>query len=316
MPLVVGIAEIPANKVNQPGSKTPGSPGSFNTTFMRAKPDTPDAPTAAINRYPGDGKANVSAAHFHQVDQFQVIMDGSGDFGRHPVKPYYVHFSRAYTPYGPLQADKKTGWAFMVLRSRFDPGAQRFPQSMEKLKQVPNRQPWQVTTDVSFPERKAAVNVQDISEIKDDQGLFTKTVAMAANARTMAPDPSIGDGQYVVVVKGSLVHEGKERVAPAVVFTRRDEPAFEIVAGAQGLEAIILNFPKVRERVAEGKPQAPAVTGPYKTLQCTLCAFVYDEEAGWPDEGIAPGTRWADVPDTWTCPDCSAKKADFNMIEI
>jgi rubredoxin len=314
MPQVVALSEIPENKVNQPGSTGPGSPGAFSTTFMRAKPDAPDAPTAAINRYPGDGKANVSAAHFHQVDQFQVIMDGSGDFGRHPVKPYCVHFSRAYTPYGPLQADRKTGWAFMVLRSRFDPGAQRFPQSLEKLKQVPNRRPWQVTTDVSFPERKSAVNVQEIPGIRDDQGLFTKTIAMAGNARMMAPDPAAGDGQYVVAVKGSLVHEGKERVAPAVVFTRRDEPAFEIVAGAQGLEAIILNFPKVRSRVAEDKPRAPA--GAYKTLQCALCAFVYDEEAGWPEEGIAPGTRWEDVPDTWTCPDCSAKKADFDMIEI
>jgi rubredoxin len=158
------------------------------------------------------------------------------------------------------------------------------------------------------------VNVQEIAEIKDDQGLFTRTVTMAANARMMAPDPSVGDGQYVVVVKGSLVYENKERAAPAVVFTRRDEPAFEIVAGAQGLEALILNFPKVRSRVAEDKPRAPA--GAYRTLQCTLCAFVYDEEAGWPEEGILPGTRWEDVPDTWTCPDCSAKKSDFNMVEI
>ena len=35
-----------------------------------------------------------------------------------------------------------------------------------------------------------------------------------------------------------------------------------------------------------------------------------------PEEGIAPGTRWADVPDTFGCPDCSAKKADFEMIEL
>jgi rubredoxin len=225
-----------------------------------------------------------------------------------------VHFSRAYTPYGPLQSDKDTGWAFMVLRSRLDSGAQRFPQSLEKLKTIPNRQPWQVTTDVSFPEKSAVVNVKDIPEIQDEQGLLTRTVTLAANARTMSPDPSLGDGQYVVVVKGSLMHENKERVAPAVVFLKRDEPAFEIVAGAQGLDAIILNFPKVQAREAEDKPRAPAAG--FKTYQCLLCAFVYDEAAGLPDEGIAPGTRWADVPDTWSCPDCSATKTDFDMIEI
>jgi rubredoxin len=243
-----------------------------------------------------------------------VIMDGSGDFGRHPVKPYCVHFSRAYTPYGPLTADRKTGWAFMVLRSRFDPGAQRFPQSLEKLKQVPDRQPWQVTTDVTFPEPTPGVSVQDVPQIRDDQGLFTQTVAMGARARMTTPDQAGGDGQYVVVVKGSLVHEGKERAAPAVVFLKRDEPAFEIVAGDQGLEAIIMNFPKLRQREAEAKPRAPA--GGYKTWQCMLCSFVYDEAAGWPEEGLPPGTRWEDVPATWSCPDCSARKSDFEMIEI
>lgn len=313
MPQVIALSEIPANKVNQQGSTAPGSPGARSTTFMRATPEMPDAPTAAINRYEG-GKSRYSAAHFHEVDQFQVIMDGSGELGRHHVKPYYVHFSRAYTPYGPLQSDKDTGWAFMVLRSRRDSGALRFPQSLEKLKQIPNRNPWQVTTDVTFPAQTSDVNVQDIPEIKDEHGLFTKTIAMAANARMMSPDPTIGDGQYVIVVKGSLIYESTERVAPAVVFLRRDEPAFEIVAGAQGLEALILNFPKVNAHDADHAPRAPA-TG-FKTLQCMLCAFVYDEAAGLPDEGIAPGTRWEDVPETWSCPDCSATKSDFQMVEI
>ena len=52
-----------------------------------------------------------------------------------------------------------------------------------------------------------------------------------------------------------------------------------------------------------------------KTWTCVVCGFVYDEAAGLPAEGIAPGTRWADVPDWWTCPDCGVGKADFDMIE-
>jgi len=55
---------------------------------------------------------------------------------------------------------------------------------------------------------------------------------------------------------------------------------------------------------------------PLKTWQCLLCGFIYDEANGMPEEGIAPGTRWADVPDTWICPECSATKSDFEMIEI
>jgi rubredoxin len=53
-----------------------------------------------------------------------------------------------------------------------------------------------------------------------------------------------------------------------------------------------------------------------KTYQCVVCGFVYDESKGLPEEGIAPGTAWADVPDAWVCPDCGVGKSDFEMIEI
>ena len=55
---------------------------------------------------------------------------------------------------------------------------------------------------------------------------------------------------------------------------------------------------------------------PYRTWMCLICGYVYDEAAGLPDEGIAPGTRWEDVPINWTCPECGARKEDFEMIEI
>jgi rubredoxin len=54
----------------------------------------------------------------------------------------------------------------------------------------------------------------------------------------------------------------------------------------------------------------------YKTWVCIVCGLVYDEAQGWPDGGIAAGTRWEDVPDSWTCPDCGVTRADFEMIEI
>lgn len=55
---------------------------------------------------------------------------------------------------------------------------------------------------------------------------------------------------------------------------------------------------------------------PMKRYMCIICGFIYDEVEGWPDDGIAPGTRWDDIPETWICPDCSATKADFEMVEI
>jgi rubredoxin len=54
----------------------------------------------------------------------------------------------------------------------------------------------------------------------------------------------------------------------------------------------------------------------FKTWMCLICGWVYDEAAGAPEEGIAPGTRWADVPINWTCPECGARKEDFELVEI
>jgi rubredoxin len=54
----------------------------------------------------------------------------------------------------------------------------------------------------------------------------------------------------------------------------------------------------------------------FRKWQCACCGFVYDEAQGLPQEGIAPGTRWEDIPDDWSCPDCGASKGDFQMEEI
>lgn len=48
-----------------------------------------------------------------------------------------------------------------------------------------------------------------------------------------------------------------------------------------------------------------------KKYVCTICGFIYDEAAGIPSAGIAPGTRWEALPEDWTCPLCGAAKADF-----
>ncbi len=53
-----------------------------------------------------------------------------------------------------------------------------------------------------------------------------------------------------------------------------------------------------------------------RTWMCLICGWIYDEAAGLPDAGIAPGTRWSDLPPNWTCPECGARKEDFEMVQI
>ena len=50
--------------------------------------------------------------------------------------------------------------------------------------------------------------------------------------------------------------------------------------------------------------------------QCELIGDCNNENLPLPEDGIPAGTRWADVPESWTCPDCAAKKDEFQMCEV
>lgn len=71
---------------------------------------------------------------------------------------------------------------------------------------------------------------------------------------------------------------------------------------------------------ARGDPIAPISSGETGTALrqwvCVICGWIYDEAAGYPDDGLAPGTRWEDVPEDWRCPLCDVGKEDFAMVEF
>jgi rubredoxin len=64
-------------------------------------------------------------------------------------------------------------------------------------------------------------------------------------------------------------------------------------------------------------PQKTPVESPdFKQWVCVICGWIYDEAVGDVDHGIAPGTRWEDVPDHFRCPLCDVGKEDFALVEF
>jgi rubredoxin len=47
---------------------------------------------------------------------------------------------------------------------------------------------------------------------------------------------------------------------------------------------------------------------------CKVCGYVYDPAVGDPDNNIAPGTDFKDIPDSWLCPVCGVPKSEFDPI--
>lgn len=50
-------------------------------------------------------------------------------------------------------------------------------------------------------------------------------------------------------------------------------------------------------------------------FKCSICGFTYDEVAGLPEKGIAPGTKWEDIPQDFVCPWCGAPKTVFQELK-
>jgi rubredoxin len=47
---------------------------------------------------------------------------------------------------------------------------------------------------------------------------------------------------------------------------------------------------------------------------CNACGYIYDPAKGDPDNGVEPGTAFADVPSDWVCPDCGVGKEEFSPV--
>jgi rubredoxin len=48
---------------------------------------------------------------------------------------------------------------------------------------------------------------------------------------------------------------------------------------------------------------------------CEACGFIYDPSDGDPDGGIPAGTPFAEIPESWYCPVCGARKDEFVVYE-
>ena len=254
-------------------------------------------------------------AHYHGTDQFQVIIDGEGTMGKHQLTPNLVHFSRAHTPYGPIIWSDK-GLGLLTIRPRKDTlgGPQFMPDSREKLAKIPDRKPMQLSTWVTYPEVNPADGLTRLDSFKDDRGLAVFTAKLKPGASVLCPPPGNTDGQFILVMGGSLIYQNKSYNAFSIAYVTPDEQAFRLEAGSRGMDVAVLNFPARQESASDHAHTMLSGTRAQRKHLCELCAFVYDEARGIPEEGIAPGTRWEDIPDTWQCPDCSATKADFTPV--
>lgn len=89
-----------------------------------------------------------------------------------------------------------------------------------------------------------------------------------------------------------------------VAFASRFDSFYMIAIG-------ILIFLRTFAYLREKNTSSGSISTKATRYRCVPCGWIYDEKYGDPDSGIAPGTRFEDIPDNWVCPVCGVGKKDF-----
>lgn len=164
--------------------------------------------------------------HYHEQNEFQVIVEGDGSFGRHAVRPVTVHYAGRHTGYGPIEAGPQGLWYFS-LRAHSDPGARFLPEWRDRMERGPKRHLLADPVDGSVA--RAVIEPQPDG--------IAAWVLHAAPGSTLSPPPlPDGAARYYLVLSGAL--DAWRRLS--VIFA--DEP-FRAAAGAEGARVLCLQFP-------------------------------------------------------------------------
>ncbi len=188
-------------------------------------------------------------AHFHGTTQFQLFTAGSGTLGKNALQPLVVQYKDHHTAYGPVVAGP-FGLSFMAIRIKTGVSAPVYlhePGYKDHLKPSKRRNllsaPIGLSTDPVMQSRKEASWEPLYDPAKIDDDMAAHVVRLGAGMAVMGPDPRRSGGYYVFVANGSLAKDGQELPRWSMVAVESNEPGFEIRAGKQGLEALVLEFP-------------------------------------------------------------------------
>lgn len=171
---------------------------------------------------------SVVGAHYHQADQFQVVVGGTGRLGRHDVAPGAIHYAGAWSPYGPLAAGSN-GLQYFTLRNGWDPGA-RYMEFAD------NRAALRATARHHREATGDSMSTED--------GLCAQHHILAPREQVTGPEPSTGAGQFWLVLSGNLLCEGRELPVRSCVFVDPNEPPLTAIAGATGLRVLTVQYPR------------------------------------------------------------------------
>lgn len=194
----------------------------------------------------------VVKPHFHQADQYQIVVQGGGRLGTHDVGSVAVHYTDAWSAYGPIVAADE-GIAWFTLRNTWDSGARYMPGARDQLRAArarncQHREATAAPLPAASAEELARPGLWDCMPVlaQTADGMAAWRYRQPANAGVRGPDPCEGGGQFWIVLSGSASAAGSALLPPnSCVFVGPQDPALALLAGPGGAEMLCVQFPRL-----------------------------------------------------------------------
>lgn len=183
--------------------------------------------------------------HFHDIDQFQVVVGGYCTMGKQAAPPVSFQYADAYTPYGPIKGEEQ-GFAFFTLRPIASGGFFPMPGSRQEM---PGRAGRNVAGhfDRSGPQPAAGECVETPLMGEQADGVDARGFRLGAGAAMTGPSSDAG-GQYYLICAGEVEQDSKTLPQWSLIHVAPGEAAPLLTAGPEGADVLVLQFARPSDR--------------------------------------------------------------------
>ena len=191
--------------------------------------------------YPGA----LITPHFHDIDQFQIVVDGDCRMGKKDARAVTFQYADAFTPYGPIYGETE-GFSFFTLRPIASGGFFAMPGNKHNM---PGRAGRNIAGhfDTTRPRLAAGEKLRENLMAPQPDGVDAVGFRLGPNGASKGALSDAG-GQYYLVCEGSLVGSEGELPRHSLLHVEAGEATPQLTAGPNGAEVLMLQMARPSER--------------------------------------------------------------------